>query len=126
MDHDDIEGGRFGRAGFDHALEFRTAIVGGGSTRFDEGVDQIVAACGAIGLALLALIGNGYVMFGLTRRRDTELESRALHDTKLRLQVRRTRVRGHGVSPVKRLCAVATGRYRVVGRSVSGVNPKAS
>jgi hypothetical protein len=75
VDDDDIEGSGLRRARLDHALELRTAIVGGGSARFDEGLDQCVAARGAIDFALALLVGNGDVMLGLPRRRDAQIES---------------------------------------------------
>jgi hypothetical protein len=42
VNHDNIEGRGFGRARLDHALELGPAIVGRGSARFDEGLNQRV------------------------------------------------------------------------------------
>jgi hypothetical protein len=48
---DDIEGLGLARARFDHALELRPAIIRGGCTGFHIGLDELIAARGAIGFA---------------------------------------------------------------------------
>src|SRR5690606_6639195 len=45
--------------------------------RLDEGFDQLQTARLAIGFALPLLIGNGNVMLGLPRRRDTQVKGSA-------------------------------------------------
>ena len=123
VNHYHVERRGFRRARLDHPLELRAAVVGGGCARFDEGFHQLQAPRLAIGFALPLLVGNGNVMLGLPRRRNAQIKGGALHHPMLRF------VGGgscHGVSPDKRRCAVATGRYRVLGRSVSGANPKAA
>jgi hypothetical protein len=51
MHDDDIEGLGLARARFDHALELRPAIIRGGCTGFHIGLDELIAARGAIGFA---------------------------------------------------------------------------
>jgi hypothetical protein len=80
VNHDDIERRGLRRARFDHALELGAAVIGGGSAGFHEGFDKLVAARGAIGFALLALVGDRHVMLGLPRRRNAQIERRALRD----------------------------------------------
>jgi len=77
VDDDDIEGGGFGGAGFDHALEFGAAVIGGGGAGFDEGFHELVAACEAVSLALAFLVGDGDVMLGLARGGDAQVEGGA-------------------------------------------------
>src|SRR3546814_8496474 len=77
----------------------------------------MLAARLAIGFALPFLIGNGDIMLCLPRRRDAQIQGGALHYAKLRIAVARYRFGFHGVSSDNRHCAVATGRYRVLGRS---------
>src|SRR3546814_15061 len=81
---------------------------------------------GCAGFALPFLIVNGAIMFCLPRRRDAQIQGGALHYAKLGIAVARYRFGFHGVSSDNRRCAVATGRYRVLGRSISAVNPKAA
>ena len=52
-------------AGFNHPLEFGPAVVRCGRTRLDIGLDELVAARGAIGFALPALVGNGDIVLRL-------------------------------------------------------------
>ena len=77
MDDDDIEWRGLGGAGFDHALEFGAAVVGGGGAGFDKGFGELVAARLAICLALPLLIRDGDIMLGLPRRRDAQIEGGA-------------------------------------------------
>ena len=74
MDHDNIEGRGLGRAGLDHPLKLGAAVIGGRSAGFHEGFDKLVATRGAIGFALLALVGDRHVMIGLPRRRNAQVE----------------------------------------------------
>ena len=80
VDDHDIEGRGFLGARLDHPLEFRAAVVGRRCTGLDECLDQFQPACPAVGLALLALVGDRYVMFGLAHRRDAQVEGGALDD----------------------------------------------
>jgi hypothetical protein len=77
VDDDDIEGRGFGGAGFDHALEFGAAVVGGGSAGFDESFDEVIAAREAVRLALAFLVGDGDVMFRLARGGDAQVQGGA-------------------------------------------------
>ena len=70
VDDDDIERRGLARARFDHALELGPAIVGGGRARLDIGLDELVAARGAVRFALPLLIGDRDIVLGLPRRRD--------------------------------------------------------
>ncbi|KTW16569.1 hypothetical protein NS258_03400 [Sphingomonas sanguinis] len=78
VDHDDIERRGLRRARLDHPLELGAAIVGGGRTGLHEGFDELIATRGAIGFALLALVGDRHIMLGLPRGRDTQIEGGAL------------------------------------------------
>jgi len=44
MDDHRVKRRGLGRAGLDHALELRAAVIGGGCAGLDEGLDQLVAA----------------------------------------------------------------------------------
>ena len=74
MDDHHVEGGRLGRARLHHLLELGTAIVGRGRAGLHIGLDELVAARGAIGFALPALVGDRDVVLGLPGRRDAKLE----------------------------------------------------
>jgi hypothetical protein len=63
-----VEGRGLGRFRLNHALEFWPAVVGGGGSGLHIGFRQLVAARDAIGFALLALVGDRDIMFGLPRR----------------------------------------------------------
>src|SRR3546814_313580 len=116
-----IEGRGLRGSRFDHALELGATVIGCRCAGFDEGLDQLQAARLAIGFALPFLIGNGDIMLCLPRRRDAQIQGGALHYAKLRIAVARYRFGFHGVSSDNRRCAVATGRYRVLGRSIRAV-----
>jgi hypothetical protein len=77
MNEHDVERSGLGRPGFNHPLEFRPAVVRCGRTRLDIGLDELVASRGAVGFALAALVGDGDVVLGLSRRRDAQLEGGA-------------------------------------------------
>lgn len=77
VNHDHVECSRFCRPGLDHPLELGATVVGGRCARFHEGLDKLVAARGAIGLALFALVGDGDIVLGLPRRRDSQVEGGA-------------------------------------------------
>jgi len=68
MDHHDLERRGLCGSGLDHLLELWAAIIGGGRARVHECLDKLVAARGAIGFALLALIWDRYVVLGLPGR----------------------------------------------------------
>jgi hypothetical protein len=72
-----VEGRRLGSSRLNHALEFWPAVVGGGGSGLHMGFRQLVAARDAIGFALLALVGDRDIMFGLPRRRDAQVEGSA-------------------------------------------------
>ena len=74
MDDNHVEQGGFGRACLDHALELGTLVIGGGQTGIDIGFDQLIAARGAIGISLFALVGNGDIVLGLPHRRNAQVE----------------------------------------------------
>nr|WP_231621634.1 hypothetical protein [Sphingomonas sp. 37zxx] len=74
VDDDDIEGCGLGGARLDHALELGSAVVGGGRAWLDVGIDKLIAARQAVGLALTLLVGDGHVMLCLPRGRDPEIE----------------------------------------------------
>jgi hypothetical protein len=63
-----VEERGLGRFRLNHALEFWPAVVGGGGSGLHIGFRQLVAARDAIGFALLALVGDRDIMFGLPRR----------------------------------------------------------
>src|SRR5690606_7752141 len=75
MDYDNVKGRRLGRARFDHTLELRPAVVGRRGTGLNKGLDKLKAARFAPGFALPPLVGNGNLVFGLPRGRDTQIES---------------------------------------------------
>src|SRR5262249_28991596 len=77
MDDHHVERRGLTGPGLDHALELWSAVVGGRGSGLRIGFDKLIAARGAIGFALLALIGNGDIMLGLPRRRDAQIESGA-------------------------------------------------
>jgi hypothetical protein len=77
VDDDDIEGRGFGGAGFDHALEFRAAVIGGGGAGFDESFDELVAAREAICLALAFLVWDGDIMLSLACGRNAQIQGGA-------------------------------------------------
>jgi hypothetical protein len=77
VDDDDIEGRGFGGAGFDHALEFGAAVVGGGGAGFDKNFNELVAAREAISLALVFLVWDRNIMLGLAGGRDAQVEGGA-------------------------------------------------
>ena len=77
VDDHDIEPRGLAGPRFDHALEFGTAVVGGGCACLNEGLDKLIGARRAVGLALLALIGDRHVMLGLPRRRDAHIKGGA-------------------------------------------------
>ena len=58
MDDHHIERRGLARARLDHALEFRAAVIGGGRSRLNVGLGELVAARLAIRLALPLLVGN--------------------------------------------------------------------
>ncbi|KRB43167.1 hypothetical protein ASE02_20395 [Phenylobacterium sp. Root700] len=66
MDDDHVEGRRPEHGRFDHRLERRPAIIGGGVAGFDELFGDVPVLPGAVSLKLAALVGNGEVTFGLT------------------------------------------------------------
>src|SRR5690606_28351698 len=74
MHHDYIEGRRLAGPCLDHALELRALVVGGGRTRFNISLNELVAALLAIGFALPLLVGNGNVMLGLPGSRDAQVK----------------------------------------------------
>jgi hypothetical protein len=83
MDDDHFECGGFSRSGIDHALEFRTPIIGRRCARVNIGFDQVIAPCEAIGFALLALIRDRDIMLGLPCCRHAKIEGSAerhVHD----------------------------------------------
>ena len=77
VNHDNIE--RRGLAGprLDHALELRPAVVRGGSASLHKGIDKLITARGAPGLALLALVRDRDIMLGLPRGRDAQVKGGA-------------------------------------------------
>jgi hypothetical protein len=77
VDDDDIEGRGFCGAGFDHALEFGAAVIGGGGAWFDESFDKLVAAGEAVCLALAFLVWDGDIMLGLARGGDAQIKGGA-------------------------------------------------
>jgi hypothetical protein len=77
MDDHHIERRGLRRARFDHPLELGAPIIGGRCARLHVGLDDLVAARGAIGFTLLALIGNGDIVLGLPRRRDAQVKGGA-------------------------------------------------
>ncbi|KGJ05212.1 hypothetical protein IT41_07490 [Paracoccus halophilus] len=66
---------RRGLAGacLDHALELGSAVVGGRSAGFHEGLDKLIAPHFAPCFALLALVGDRHVMLGLPGGRDAQV-----------------------------------------------------
>nr|KIU67085.1 hypothetical protein TR92_18245 [Brucella anthropi] len=80
VNHHYVERRGLAGAGLDHPLELGAAVVGGRSAGFHEGFDKLVAARGAISLALLALVGDRHVMLGLPRRGDAQVECSAQRD----------------------------------------------
>ncbi|MGA8095371.1 MAG: hypothetical protein WB823_14025 [Steroidobacteraceae bacterium] len=77
MDDHNVERRGFGRARFDHALELGPAVVCGRRARLHIRLDELVAARGAIGFALLALVGDRDIVLGLPRRRDAQVKGGA-------------------------------------------------
>jgi hypothetical protein len=77
MDHYHVERRGLTDAGLDHALEFGPAVVGGGGTRLDIGLDQPAAARGAVALTLPALIRDRDIVLGLSRGRDAQVQGGA-------------------------------------------------
>jgi hypothetical protein len=80
MNDHHVEAGRLLGPGLHHALELRPPIIGRRGARLDIGLHQLVVARGPIRLALLALVGDGHVMFGLPRGRDAQVEGGAERD----------------------------------------------
>jgi len=86
VNNNHVERSRLGRPCFDHTLELKAAVVGGGCARLHIGFDELVAARCAIRFALSALVGDGDIMLGLPRRRDAQVKGGALrrgHDGNL-------------------------------------------
>jgi hypothetical protein len=77
VDDDNIERRGFGGAGFDHALEFGPAVIGGGGARFDESFHELITAGEAVRLALAFLVWDGDIVLGLARRGDAQVEGGA-------------------------------------------------
>jgi hypothetical protein len=88
VDEHYVERSGLRRSGFDHPLEFGPAVVRCGRTRLDIVLDELVAARGAIGFTLPALVWNGDVVLGLPRRRDAQIEGGA-------------QGHGHGKTPLR-------------------------
>ena len=76
MDDDHAERCGLGRARLDPALELGPTVVGRRRARLHLGLDELVAARGAIGFALALLVGDGDIVLGLPRRRDAQVKGR--------------------------------------------------
>src|SRR5260370_2747445 len=74
MDNLNVERRGLADAGLDHALEFGPAVVGGGCAGLDIGLDQPVAARGAILLARPPLVRDRSIVLGLSPRRDAPVQ----------------------------------------------------
>ncbi|HEX3701253.1 MAG TPA: hypothetical protein VHV27_11335 [Phenylobacterium sp.] len=77
VDDHHVEFGRLGRARLHHPLELRPAVVGGCGACLHIGLDQLIAARLAVGLALPALVGDRDVVLGLARGGDPQIEGGA-------------------------------------------------
>ncbi|MEC5382666.1 hypothetical protein VSX64_17650 [Aurantimonas sp. C2-6-R+9] len=77
MDDHHIERRGLAGARLNHPLELRAAVIGRRCAHFHEGIDKLIAPRGTVGFALLALIGDGDIMLGLPRRRDTQVKGGA-------------------------------------------------
>jgi hypothetical protein len=71
---DDIERPPLGRAGIDHALEFRPPVVGGRHAGLDVVGRDLPATGSAITLRLAALVRDGEIVVGLPAGRDPQVE----------------------------------------------------
>ncbi|KPH62111.1 hypothetical protein ADT71_16135 [Novosphingobium sp. ST904] len=74
VDQHHVERRGLRRARLDHPLELRAAVVGSRVTRLHEDFDELIAARRAPGFALLALVGDRHVMFGLPCGRDAQVK----------------------------------------------------
>jgi len=70
-----IEGRSPTGARLDHPLEFRPAVIGSGSARFNTGLDKLAAARRAVRFTLTLLIGDRDFVLGLPRRGDAQIPS---------------------------------------------------
>src|SRR5438105_15033527 len=78
--------------GLDHSLNLGPAIVGGRGARLYIGLDELIAARGAIGFTLLALVGDRDIVLAMPRRRDAQIEGGAQrhgHDSSRKIVLRR-------------------------------------
>ncbi len=103
VNHNDVERRRLRRARLHHALEFGPTIVCRRCTRLDERLDELITARAAIRLAVAALVGDGDVVLGLARGRDTQVKRRAQrHDGRDRVHAATSRTRSRPRSRLRR------------------------
>src|SRR3546814_16246458 len=77
VDDHEVERRRFRRPGLDKPLELWTAVVRRRRAGLNIGVNDLEATRRAPAFALPPLVGDRYVMLGLTRGRDAKVEGRA-------------------------------------------------